>query len=323
MLQKIRLALLRSTTPFLILAVALVAMLFGHASANAAIIVNDTWQDGVRTDPASPTYAENNGAVGTDADSDGDLESAWLVNNNGGSNSTTVGHMTTGVPTGSMNWFTYFTPDATPVTLANTGDQLRVTWQFTPTGVNTGNTSQQFNIGLARTPSGARGVDGSAPPSAAYTGYALYTNMGNTLGNSNPFQLRERTAASSSFLNSSSDWNTILGNGAASGNHGYDSGTPYTLVWTITRNGLGLDVAATMSGGTLNTSGTASVSVNDANGNGFTFDTFGVRPSGSAGTATSFDTTLFKVEFNQVPEPTSLALTLCSAAFLWLRRRGR
>jgi hypothetical protein len=303
---------------------ALAALCICTTQITAAIIVNDTWQDGTRSDPASPTYAENNGVVGNDTDSDG-LESLWYVNNNGGSNATTVGHMTTSPSGSSMNWYTYFTPEATPVTLANTGDQLKLTWQFTPTGVNSnGNTSQQFNMALARTPAGGRAVaDGSAPPNAAYTGYALFTNMGNTLGNANPFQLRERTGASNPFLNNSSDWNTALGNGATSGAHGYDSGTQYTLVWTITRNGAGLDILATMSGGTLNNSGTASVSANDANGNGFTFDIFGVRPSSSTNTATSFDTTLFRVEFTPVPEPGSLAVGCCAAAFLWMRRRGR
>ena len=49
--------------------------MFGAAAAgHAAVLVNDTWQDGTRTDPASPTYSEN----GTDTDADGNLESAWF-----------------------------------------------------------------------------------------------------------------------------------------------------------------------------------------------------------------------------------------------------
>ena len=40
---------------------------FGLAlSGQAAVLVNDTWQDGTRTDPVPPTYSEN----GTDLDSD-------------------------------------------------------------------------------------------------------------------------------------------------------------------------------------------------------------------------------------------------------------
>ena len=54
-------------------------------SSHANILVNDTWQDGTRTDPASPVYAENNGVVGTDADNDGDIESAWFASTGGSS----------------------------------------------------------------------------------------------------------------------------------------------------------------------------------------------------------------------------------------------
>ncbi len=42
----------------------------GHAT----IIVNDTWSDDTRTDPAAPVYSED----GTDTDGDGDIESAWF-----------------------------------------------------------------------------------------------------------------------------------------------------------------------------------------------------------------------------------------------------
>jgi pectate lyase len=66
----------------------------------------------------------------------------------------------------------------------------------------------------------------------------------------------------------------------------------------MTRNAAnGLEIVATMSGGTLNNSGTASISFTDAAPNSLKFDTFGVRPSSAASTAGQFDTTLFKVEF--------------------------
>src|ERR1039457_7325968 len=100
--------------------------------------VNDSWQDGTRTDPAAPVYSEN----GTDLDSDGDLESAWF--NNGNTMTATPGHLVTTLPangTSSASWTTYFTPESSPVTLAGAGDQLKVTWIFTPTSVNSGSTS--------------------------------------------------------------------------------------------------------------------------------------------------------------------------------------
>jgi len=300
-------------------------MFFAPSPARAVIsvnVVNDTWADGERLQPGLTTYSE----YGTDSDSDGNIESTWFVNNNGGSNATTVGHMSTSPSTASMNWYTYFTPSAaTPIVLNNTGDSVKVTWVFTPTGVNAGNTSQQFNMGVG-TASVRPTTDGGSPPAAAYTGYSLFTNMGNpNLGNSNPFQLRKRSnlAAGANFLNSSGDWATILGNGATSGNHGYDSATPYTLEWTMTRNAAnGLDIDAKMSGGTLDGDGVAEVITTDAAPNSFSFDMFGVRPSGSAGSATTFDTTLFKVE-GPIPEPASVSLLLGAGAATMLRRRRR
>ncbi len=175
-------------------------------SAHAdTILVSDTWQDGTRTDPGTPTYT----AFGTNGGNDGDgsdVESTWYVN----SPNLTVapGHMTITPPSTSQNWTTYFTPNATPLTLANAGDFLKVTWVFTPSGVNTSNTSQNLPFTVADTPSSALLTADGAPGNANYTGYAMYTNMGQTLGNSHPFQLRSRITANNptSLLNSSGNW---------------------------------------------------------------------------------------------------------------------
>ena len=71
-------------------AVALGFLLTICTSGRAAVIVNDTWTDGTRTDPASPTYSEN----GTDADADGSIESAWF-SSPGTAMAATTGHLTT------------------------------------------------------------------------------------------------------------------------------------------------------------------------------------------------------------------------------------
>jgi hypothetical protein len=307
---------------FLFIAAAWIATLGSGISATAATIVNDTWLDGTDVDPASPTYSE----AGADADSDGNLESAWFQGGAGtldpvGAGGPLRGDLTA-LGTSSASWTTYFTPEGSEINLANTGDKVRVTWVFTPRNINitaTGgqpgsNTSQNFRFALVDTVVGTgstRATANGSLPSAAYTGYAVLANMGTTLGNSNPFQLRERTLTTpGNLLNSSGDFGNVLGNGATTGNDGYDAGTQYTMVWEATRNGAGLDLDVRITGGTLDGDGEARVTLNDpsANGGSFTFDTFGIRPSGATTTAELFDTSLFQVEFIAIPEPASFVL---------------
>jgi hypothetical protein len=287
-------------------------------SSHAAVqtLVNDTWLDGTDTDPVA-TYSEN----GVDSDGDGDIESAWFFGGAGsldpvGAGGPERGNLNAG-GTSSGSWTTYFTPESSKVTLAQ-GETLRVTWVFTPSNVNTSNTSQNFRLALANTPDGSRIVGSGAPASAAYAGYAMFMNMGQTLGNSNPFRLMERNAVNSDLLSASGNW-TGLANGATSGASGYTSGTQYTFVMDVTHNASdGLDFLVTMTGGNLDTDGVASVAFTDTTPNSFTYDTFAIRPSGATTTAELFDTSLFKVEYTTVPEPASLAA--CGLALLPLMR---
>jgi hypothetical protein len=292
------------------------------SAASAATLVNDTWIDGSDSDPASPAYSES----GVDADVDGNLESAWFQGGGGTLDPVAAGGPLRGTVTGSSSsWTTYFTPEASPVTLANTGDALRVTWAFTPTGVNAGNTSQDFRLAVVDSPSAARISANGSPGSSTYSGYAMFMNMGPTLGNSNPFQLREHDN-NGALLSGSGDW-LALANGVPNGAAGYTSGTQYTYTMLITRNAAnGLDIVSTMSGGTIGGSGTATVSFTDAtpSGGNFSFDTFAVRPSSNTGTADQFDTSLFRVEFlPAVPEPATLAMAGVMAVALAAVRRRR
>jgi pectate lyase len=266
-------------------------------SGRANDVVNDTWNDGTRTDPASPVYSEN----GADLDSDGDLESAWF--NGNGTLTASAGHLNMQVgATSSASWTTYFTPEASPVTLAGAGDSLKITWVFAPTSVNVSNTSQNFRLAIVDSPT--RLTSDNSPSSAAYVGYAMFMNMAQTLGGSSPFQLRERVVASGDLLSSSGNWgangtaNVGLANGATSGSTGYAGGTQYIFVITFTRTATNtLDISATMSGGTLNNTGSATLTYNDPSPQGFTYDTFALRPSTGDTTASAFDTTLFRVEY--------------------------
>src|ERR1051325_10004414 len=124
-------------------------------AARAAIsvnVVNDTWQDSSRTDPAAPVYSE----YGRASDGDTNIESSWFVSGAGRTSTASPGSLVLTPTAGNSGTYTtYFTPEATPVTLAQ-GDTLKVTWVFTPHGVNTSNTSQNLHIGLMDSPAAAR-----------------------------------------------------------------------------------------------------------------------------------------------------------------------
>jgi hypothetical protein len=278
---------------------------------SAQILVNDTWIDGTRTDPAAPVYSEH----GVDADLDGDIESAWYRGGSGtldpmGSGGPLRGDIGAGV-TSSATWTTYFTAGAAPVSLVNAGDSLRVTWQFSVTGLGAANSSQNFRLALVNSPAASVLDADGAPGNAAYAGYGMFMNMSaGALAGSNPFQLMERAApgTSSALLSAGGSW-TALGNGATSGNAGYVEAVTYTYMMELTLNELGgLDIESSMTGGTFNNTGVAIVSLTDATPNSLDFNTFSIRPSSATGSAQIFDTSLFRVELTQVPEPTSAAL---------------
>src|SRR4051812_34811378 len=161
--------------------------------AHAQILVRDTWKDGTDSDPAAPIHSEH----GVDIDGDGDLESVWYQGGDGtldpvGANGPLRGRFSAPTVTSSASWTTYFTPGGSEVNLANNSDRLRVTWKFTPSNINNGgsNTSQNSRFALVDTPNDAtnRLTANGAPGSAAYAGYAMFTNMSGTLGNSSPFR---------------------------------------------------------------------------------------------------------------------------------------
>jgi pectate lyase len=282
-------------------------LLFGAAVPGyATVLVNNAWNTGVRTypaynDPNSP-YSE----MGVDYNSSGDFESAWF--NNGGTMTATPGHLVTTVGSVNSTWTTYFISESSPVTLTGAGDQLKITWVFTPSGVNSGSTSSSgLRLAVVDSPSASRLTSDGSPGSSTYAGYGMFMNMATTLGASSSFQLMERSA-SGAFLSDSGTW-TKLANGAGKSVTGYASGTQYTFVMTFTRNATnGLDITATMTGGSFNNTGSASVSYNDGTPNSFTFDTFGLRPSSASDSASSFDTTLFEVEF--IPGATPPAIEI-------------
>jgi hypothetical protein len=291
-------------------------------------VVQDTWLDGTDTDPAAPQYSE----YGTDTDADGNIESVWYQGGVGtldpvGAGGPERGNLTAGGAS-SATWTTYFTPEATPISLGQ-ADHVKLTWKFIPTNVNATNGSNNLRVALMDSPAASRITANGTPASAAYTGYALFMNMGQTLAVTNPMQLKERAVASGDTLSTSGNWGA---NGVASANlatagtngaTGFVAGTEYTLVMDLSRTlSDQLQVDASMSGGSLNNTGSINLSFTDPSPNmgSFNFDTFQVRPSGATTTAELFDTTLFKVEA-PIPEPASMALLAGPALAMMFRRR--
>lgn len=323
-----------------VVTLALYALAPSSRAQTTNLVVDDTFNEANRQYPTLPPYSDD-GVV----NSDGDIESAFI---RGGSGTITVtapggGPAVAGSPNvlvgsgegaNSASWYTYFTTNNGAVTLQNPGDEMILTWQFTPTGVAAMNNNQNLTIAVAQTPSGQRSGGDSSVPNATYTGFSMFMNMGTTLSNNSPFQLKRWIAGTdSALLGSSSNWG-ILSNGNAvvstgtHGNTGYTSGTQYTLQMTFELDSSGdLDVTSTMSGDNLNNTGSMSVSYVDTSpltdGAGLSFDTFDIRPANTNTTANVFTTSLFEVEQIQaVPEPSTVLLVLTGLGMmLGLARR--
>lgn len=302
-------------------------------------IVSNTFNEANRLYPGIPPYSEDGVVNG-----DGDIESQFI---RGGSGTITVeapgpgygapvaGQANVLVGNGeganSASWYTYFTTNNGAVTLQHPGDEMILTWQFTPIGVAAVNNNQGLSLAVALTPSGGRSAGDGSIPNNVYTGFAMFMNMGTTLSNTAPFQLKRwgLGATSSALLGSSGNW-TGLSNGVVQvstgtkGATGYVSGTQYTLTMTMELDPSGdgdLDVTSTIVGGNLNNVGSMSVSYTDpaptTDGAGLSFDTFDIRPGNTNTTANEFDTSLFEVvQTNVVPEPSTALLVLAGLGMM-------
>ncbi len=277
---------------------------------HAAILVNDTWQDGDRTTQEA----------GTDADLDGDIESAWF--GTVGTLAASPGKLTGTVGAGSSSWTTYLTAEGSEATLVNPGDTLTVSWTFTLTGTNATNASQSFRLALVNTPGASRLAADGNPSSSTYGGYGMFMNMGQTLGHANPFQLMERTdpLTSSALLSASGSW-TGLDDQESTGTPGYADATSYTFLMSLSLTALSeLSINATMSGGSLGGDGVLQASYLDPTPNSLSFDTFSLRPSSAAGSATNIDTTAFYASLT-IPEPSTFTALGGLVLFALIRRR--
>jgi hypothetical protein len=202
------------------------------------------------------------------------------------------------------------------------GDQMTVTWAFTLQNVGAQNGNQNFRVALVDTPEANRLTANGSPIDSTYTGYGMLNNMGVTLGRTTPFRIVERSLLTTgNLLVSSGNWTGVADDTVAVGDPGYAAATPYTFVMSLTRTASGLDIASSITGGSLGNDGNLVASYSDTTPNTYSYDTFAIRPSSATGTAQIWDTSLFKVEFVDVPEPGTLALLSLGGLGLLLRRR--
>jgi hypothetical protein len=84
-----------------------------------------------------------------------------------------------------------------------------------------------------------------------------------------------------------------------------------------------LDIVSTITGGSINNTGSETVSFTDTTPGTFTFDTFALRQNASSQGVTQLDVNLFTVEFMPVPEPATFVLAGLGVLGLVMVRRMR
>ena len=257
-----------------------------HATIN---ILDDTWADGNRSNTSLPTNA------------------AWYASS-GSSLTATTGSMT-GITGGgsSRTWWTYFTTNSLSPVQLDVGDTLKVTLVFTPNGVNTNNATHRLPIGLFDFSGGTRRTsDGDSPNASGVTGYAVFANIGNTFGVTDPLQIQKRTVTGDGeLLGTGSDYTLLNSGGGSSGGAAFSNGVTYTLIFSVTKNSGSLDISTVFT----NASGWgASVTATDADSFTSSFDAFALRPANTTQTASNFVFSEFKVEF--IPGATSPSIDL-------------
>lgn len=264
--------------------------------APAQILVNDTWLDGSRNEQNLPT------------------ESQWFAST-GSSLTTAVGTMTALPTTSSRMWMTYFTSTpASPVQLA-VNETLRVTAEFTPSGVAAQNSNRGLRIGLFDYSGGTRiGADSfstSGGNGAGVTGYLLNMNFGQAIGVASPLEITKRVGTADANLMGSVPGTgpiySSLGAGPSLtlGDPMFVDGISYTLEFSITRTGLdAVDITTRFFGANLNIAHT----VSDVAAANLTFDAFAIRADVNSRNAEAIAFSRFTVETLVVPEPTSAAL---------------
>jgi len=262
------------------------------ASAGAAVLLDDDWRDGDRTETNLPE------------------ESAWYASNAAGTPtlSAVTGALIGSVRlfetnAGSRLWITHFTPAGAPVVLG-VGETLKITAVFSVNNVATAPaTSRALRIGLFNfnEPGAARVSEdgfstgaGAGAPGVNVTGYAVNANFAQTFTVASPLQIIKRTdLATNNLMGASATFTTLGSGGGDVGTTGFAPGVPYTLEFSVTRQAAAMSVTTRF---TNDFGWGLSHTASDATNPNFRFDAFAIRPNSAADTADSFTFTRFKAE---------------------------
>jgi hypothetical protein len=261
--------------------------------AQSAVLLDDTWADGTRTEQKLPT------------------KSAWFVSKSS-LLTATANSMTLAISTTSVMAVTYFTTnDASPVQL-KVGDTLTARFTLTMDKVAPANKSQGFKLALvnsADSPLTAKRVtaDKFSTSSQGYgvPGYALFQNIGATFERSAPLDIRKHTTLDSGLLSKSDDWTSLAtGPGAVSSFPGFADGTPYVLQFMLQRTGTNSMVVGTIWSNTVN-GATLALSATDGVATNFSFDGIAIRSSGASSSVAKIIFSEIKVELTPSSTPPS------------------
>ena len=270
------------------------------AQSQAVVLLDDTFTDGSRGEQNLPAEA-----------------AVWASTAAGVTMAS--GSLQYAQSTSSRRLFTYFAPDAAPVSLG-VGEQLIATIEFTPRVGLYDTSSKNFRFGLFNDPTdpqvAADNINdngGTGDPWTDSTGYAVHFALSTGATASSAPSVGKRTSqTTTSLLGSSGAYTLTSGGNSIVGT----VDTKYTLTLALDRlavDQMGVSFSIADVGGVISTHSI----IDDPNGAA----TFGTGPiatsfeqlffrfSSASGTADVLDFSRIKIEhITAVPEPSSLAL---------------
>ena len=305
----------------------LLGILFAMTStAKAALIVDDSWADGGRTDGADP------------------LDTNWWSSTSNTGNSIEVSAGSLGMISGTSGRGIHGTFPAQNLT--SVGDTLKATFTFT-TPATVGSAAASFKVGLFSMAAGSVNLAAdinasSSSPNAIYNpvpGYWMDYDVktGAPAGTEN-ITFREKDPVPGTggvLLAAAGDFKNAAANGfpaTVSGGNAYvfAPNTTYTGTFSITKSAGGLDLSGSLSQGasllstfTMSSDSSPSTTSFDVLGFHANSNVFGSTTSNAAGADNGIDFSNIKIEFIAVPEPATVLLLGLAVLFLPARQGGR